>query len=277
MTVKPLRWLIPATAFALLATGTPARSEDGLDKHTMETFGGTYVSDCANNAAPRLTIFQDALVYLEGKTRIAGSKVMTAASYYGENVAETYRFAILSEPDDQSQLIFVVHEDAEGYYVVLDGDTKVMAKISAAMKQQKFRRCGVAPAKPAPAKAAAPAPPNTTGLGVTASGMFVDRKFKAAYHKALGPRVKEPWLALLDGPSVETKKVQVAGAEYFLIVACMNHDCYDNNTVLLWSAPRKLVYGLIHQAGRTSLIGAPTSAIATKLRALWKAQWRANE
>ena len=277
-------------ALALLATPAPARAQDGLDKDSFETFGGTYQSDCGNARAPRLTIFQDALVYIQGDTRIAGAHVQNAPSYYGQDVPETYRTALLGDVEGGSQLIFVVHEDAKGRFVTLDGDTKLMARVSPGMKQMKFRPCVAAatPAKPAAEAPAKPAPatPATVkagasgseiGIGMTASAMLADRKFKSAYYKALGARVSEPWLAKLDGPSVETKKVKVAGAEYMLIVACKDHDCHDNNTVLLWSAPRKLVYGLVLQAGRTAFIGAPTSALATELRALWKQEWRSNE
>lgn len=273
-----------AVVLALLAIATPAAyAQEGLDPDTFETFGGTYMSDCANNAAPRVTLFKDAVVYLEGDKRIAGKNVMAAASFYGQDVPETYLTAILSDVDAAgNQLRLIVSQDAEGYYVTLDPDPAVLSKISAAMREKKFRRCDSAgttkaAAPPVPAATKAPPPGSPIGLGVTASGMLADRKFKTAYHKALGARVREPWLANLDGPSVETTMVKVAGAEYMLVVACKNHDCYDHSTVLLWSPAKKLVYGLVHQAGRNALLGAPTPAIATELRTLWKAQWRANE
>ncbi len=64
---------------------------------------------------------------------------------------------------------------------------------------------------------------------------------KAAYHKTLGTNVKEPWLARLDGPSPQTRKVKVAGAEYVLVSSCKPHDCANHNTVLLYSASRGIV------------------------------------
>lgn len=282
-----LRWLIPGAAIALLAIALPARSQDGIDDSTMEAFGGTYLADCANKAGPRLTVFKSELVYIEGDRRTAGKNTMAAASYFGnDNPDASYRTTLVSEMADGSQLLFIVHADARGPYIVIDGDTKAMAGISPAMRKQKFRRCDAdgAGEKQAgtPAKAAPAAPPSAavdraSGEGVTASGMLLDRKFKAAYFKALGALTREEWLTALDGPSPETRKVKVAGAEYLLIACCKDHDCHDSNTVLLWSAPRRLVYGLVHRAGRNSLIGAPTPAIAKELQALWKTEWRSNE
>ncbi len=41
-----------------------------------------------------------------------------------------------------------------------------------------------------------------------------DARFNHAYKAALGPKAKEPWLAKLDGPSNEAKKVRVGGRDY---------------------------------------------------------------
>ena len=46
----------------------------------MKAFGGTYQIDCGNNASPKATVFADALVFLNGDKRIAGTKVQSAAS-----------------------------------------------------------------------------------------------------------------------------------------------------------------------------------------------------
>lgn len=62
---------------------------------------------------------------------------------------------------------------------------------------------------------------------LTASGLLYNPQAKATYYKALGPLVKEPWLAKLDGPSNEFRPVKVAGADYMLGGTCKNHDCYD--------------------------------------------------
>lgn len=82
---------------------------------------------------------------------------------------------------------------------------------------------------------------------LTAAGLLYNPQAKAAYHKALGPLVRQPWLAKLDGPSREYRPVQVAGADYMLGSTCKNHDCYDHTVVLLWSGVQNVVYGKVVQ------------------------------
>ncbi len=80
-----------------------------------------------------------------------------------------------------------------------------------------------------------------------------DAKFKSAYYKELGPKVKESWLAKLDGPAPLVKKIKVAGTEYLFACFCKNRDCEDNNAVLLYSAQNGTVYGKILDRRRASL------------------------
>jgi hypothetical protein len=104
--------------------------------------------------------------------------------------------------------------------------------------------------------------------------MLLDPRFRAAYYRALGARVKEQWLAKLDGPSPPTRRVSVAGREYVLVAYCKNHDCADNNAVLLYSSEFQIVYGKIYQRGRSSLVGVPPAAVARELGRLWAVEWR---
>ena len=46
------------------------------------------------------------------------------------------------------------------------------------------------------------------------------------------------------------------GTEYLLARACKDHDCADNNTVLLYSAAQGVVYGKANRQRRSTLIGA---------------------
>jgi hypothetical protein len=105
---------------------------------------------------------------------------------------------------------------------------------------------------------------------------LLDAKFRSAYYKALGPKVGESWLAQLDGPAPPIKKINVGGTEYMFASACKNHDCGDNNTVLLYSAAQGVVYGKIFQQRRATLIGAPPPAVAAELDRLWLAEWQQN-
>lgn len=121
--------------------------------------------------------------------------------------------------------------------------------------------------------------PNKTFKGysldeLSAAGLLYDPKAKATYAKALGPLSKEPWLARLDGPSPQNKRIKVAGADYFLVSVCKNKDCENYSTVLLYSQAQDLVYGKVHQKGKSTLIGDPPPAVAAELEKLWKSEWR---
>ena len=109
---------------------------------------------------------------------------------------------------------------------------------------------------------------------LSAAGLLYDPKAKATYYKALGPLSKEPWLAKLDGPSSENKPVKVAGADYVLVSTCKNHDCAENNVVLLYSGSQAVVYGKVYQRGKSTLIGSPPPAVAAELEKLWKSEFR---
>ena len=65
--------------------------------------------------------------------------------------------------------------------------------------------------------------------------------------------------------TVFAEALEVAGTEYVLASSCKNHDCGDNNTVLLYSAAQGVVYGKIFERGRSMLIGAPSPAVASAL------------
>jgi hypothetical protein len=103
-----------------------------------------------------------------------------------------------------------------------------------------------------------------------------DPTFKPLYVKALGPKAKMPWLAKMDGPAPTTRKVVVQGNEYVLSAFCKNHDCYDNSAVLLYAAPRGVLYGTIYEKGRSTLIGDPPAPVAADLARLWKVEWRSQ-
>lgn len=101
-----------------------------------------------------------------------------------------------------------------------------------------------------------------------------DPKFKALYLKALGPKAKTPWLAKIDGPAPTTTKVKVDGTEYVLAAFCKNHDCGDNNAVLLYLGEKGILYGTIYEQGKTTLLGDPPPPIAAELAKLWRKEWR---
>ena len=284
--------LITTATLVLGAIGTSAFAQGKLDADTMKAFGGTYQVDCGNNASPKATIFPDALVFLHGDKRVAGSKPQAQASFYGNSPPPEYRIMLVGEVGG-GELYFAIHQDKSGYYLKVDGDQKVVAAIGKQLTQQKFRRCD-GTAKPmqtaAAASAAAPATgAASAGVGnsakifngyalteLSASGLLYNAKAKEIYYKALGPLVKESWLAKLDGPSSEGQAMKVATDDYVMLYTCKNHDCYDNNVVLLWSGIQNVVYGKVNQKGKSTLIGNPPPAVAGELEKLWKKHFRSQ-
>ena len=93
------------------------------------------------------------------------------------------------------------------------------------------------------------------------------------YEPELGAPIGE---TPLDGPATPTTKINVAGNEYVFAKSCKNHDCGDNNVVLLYSAAQGKVYGKVFDRRRASLIGNPPPAVAAELDRLWVAEWRQN-
>jgi hypothetical protein len=257
------------------AASAPAWAQGKLDAHTMKAFGGTYQIDCSSNTSPKATVFADALVFLDGDKRIAGSKVQAAAAYYGNSPPPEYRTVLLSEMPGGQELLFTIYEDKSGYYLKLEGDQKMMAAIGKPLSGKKFRRCD-GTAKPMQAATAATVPKKYELHELGASGVLDDPKAKATYYKALGQLSKERWLAKLDGPSPQNKRVKVAGADYVLVSACKNHDCGENSMVMLYSASQDAAYGKVYQRGKSTLIGAPPPALVPELERIWKAEWRSQ-
>jgi Inhibitor of vertebrate lysozyme (Ivy) len=107
-----------------------------------------------------------------------------------------------------------------------------------------------------------------------AAEFMQDPKFKPLYFKALGPKASTPWLAGMDGPAPPTRKIQIDGSDYLLSAFCKSRECNDHSAVLLYSAPKGEVYGVIYEKGRTTLIGGPPDGVGAELSKLWKTQWR---
>lgn len=270
------RWGVGVAAALWAASGDSAWAQSKLDAETLKVYGGTYSVDCSNPTATRLRVVADALMVEQGNKRLTGNNVQAAHSFFGQSPPANYLVALLSEVRGGSQLLFIVFKDRSGQYITLDGDQKINAALGKSLLAQKFRSCD-------PAKnqvAAAPPvsrPPSTTPQSDAMIGppeLLNDAKFKSAYYKALGSKVKESWLTTLDGPAPPIKKIKVAGAEYLFASACKNHDCADNNTVLLYSAAQGIVYGKVVQQRRASLMGAPPPAVAAELERLWLSEWR---
>lgn len=256
--MNAIRFAIQCAAAILVAAGAPAWSQ-GLDADTLKAYGATYATDCKEPTAARATVFADSLVFLHGSKRIAGSNVQASYSYFGNSPPDGYRIALLAEAPDMT---WIVYEDESLQYLTIDDDPK------------RFFRCDGTNGRATPPPAPAPRSYELTEL--SAQGILLDPKARSAYYKALGPLRREDWLADLDGPTSENIKVMIAGTEYVRAYACKNHDCYDNNVVLLYSAAQHLVYGKVYERGNLTLIGAPPPAVAKDLERMWRELFRSN-
>ena len=101
-----------------------------------------------------------------------------------------------------------------------------------------------------------------------------DARFNHAYKAALGPKAKEPWLAKLDGPSNEAKKVRVGGRDYLFVHSCKQRACDTHNVVLLYSTATGVVYGKISENRKTTFIGKPPADVKTELGKLYAKEFR---
>jgi len=268
--------LLIAVFSSFLFISAPAAALGFQETEALKLFGGTYSTACGNPAAPR-AIAGETLKVEYGNKRMTGENLMAAASYFGPEPPPNYQTALLSEVRGGNQLIFLVNRDKEGLYIELTGDPKVETALTAvlgkAQLKGKYRDCEAASRAwmNTPAPKMAQAAPNP---GAIENWDFVhDKKFKAVYHKALGSRVKENWLKVLDGPG-SAEIVTVAGAEYRQVAVCKPHDCYDNSIVVLYSPAKKTVYGKIHEHDKSTLIGKPSREVAAELERLWKARFR---
>lgn len=248
----------------LVAVAGPAWA--ALNADAMKQSGGTYMAECGNNASSKVTVFENDVVFLNGSKRVAGTNVEASYSYFGNSVPEGFLVALTSDTP-QGQLLVLVYQDDKGTYLKLDGDAKVVAQIGKPALATTYRLCGSEPAK-----AAAPAPK------AKPTGASMDNpKFRAAYFKALGLRAKTAWLATLDGPTPETADVEVAGTTYSVLASCKAHDCHDYNLLVLYSPSKKVAYGKIYEAGKTTWIGSPPAVVANEIDRQWKAAFRSSE
>jgi hypothetical protein len=267
-----------------------AAAQGKSDMKLMQVYGGVLAPDCSNYMLPQLKYLGDSLVVQDGgKAVLTGRNVKAAPAHFGATPPPEFETALTSEVAGGEALVFVFYRNASGLFATVEGGPKVMAALPAALKGKRARHCdpnrNVAPgaASPAAGAAAAAGTGNSAkifkGYALTqlsAAGLLYNAKAKEIYYKALGPLVKEPWLAKLDGPSSEGQAMKVVNDDYVMLYTCKNHDCYDNNVVLLWSGVQNVVYGKVNQKGKSTLIGNPPPAVAAELEKIWKKQFRSQ-
>jgi hypothetical protein len=279
---------IRGAVLTLAFASAPAWAQGKVDNKLMQTYGGVLAPDCSNYMLPQLKYLGDSLVVQDGgKPVLTGRHVKAAPAHFGATPPPEFETALTSEVAGGEKMVFVFYRNAQGLFATVEGGPKVMAALPAALKGKRARHCD--PNRNAAPGAAASAAAQDKGSGNTAkifkgyaltqlsaAGLLYNAQAKDIYYKALGPLVKEPWLAKLDGPSSEGQAMKVANEDYVMLYTCKNHDCYDNNVVLLWSGIQNVVYGKVHQKGKSTLIGNPPPAVAAELDKIWKKQFRSQ-
>jgi Inhibitor of vertebrate lysozyme (Ivy) len=276
--------LIQGAVLIVAATSASAWAQSKSEVQRMQPWLGVLAPDCSNYLLPQLKHLGDSLVVQDGgKAVLTGRNVKPVPKHFGATPPPEFETAFTSEAAGGEALVFVYYRNASGLFAAVEGGPKVMAALPAAFKGKRSRHCdpnrNAVPGAGVPSEQAKADPNKFKGYALTelsASGLLYNAKAKEVYYKALGPLVKESWLAKLDGPSSEGQAMKVADSDYVMLYTCKNHDCYDNNVVLLWSGMQKVVYGKVYQKGKSTLIGNPAPAVAAELEKLWKKQFRSQ-
>lgn len=263
-----------AAMLALSAGLAGAVQAQGLPPDAAAAYGGRYALRCDDAGSPQLVVERQRLAAEHRGRRVEAGAVQDAVSYLGPNPPAGYRTTLLAEGRGLS-LAFVVYRDARGLYVVPEADPKLLAVIGRDAAQARFRDCD-------PRRSARDA---TTGAqearqraadarAADAAHPLADRGLRSAWLAALGPRVREPWLARLEGPTIGPRPERVGAGSQRFVAVCKPHDCADHNLVLLYDPARGSVAALLQERGRFSRLGSADAATAAALERLWRAEWQ---
>lgn len=240
-----------------------------VDAALAQRYGGVLAADCANYLMPKLRYLGDSIDVQEGgKTVLVARNLRAAPDHFGATPPAGFENAVTGTVAGGEAMVFVFYRSPGGLFASVEGGPKVMAALPASLKGKRVRHCD-------PNRNLAPgaSPPVEVGP----AEMLKDATFRQSWVKALGPLAKERWLMQLDGPAPPVKTVRVAGETYQLVSVCKNHDCADNNLVLLWALPSRVIYAKVLQRRQPLLVGSPPPAMAAELDRLWKAEWRAGK
>jgi hypothetical protein len=252
---------------SLLCAATPAWAQGKVDPRLAQRYGGVLAPECANYLLPHLLFPGDSLVVRDGgKAILTGRNVKAAPNHFGAKPPPEFETALTSEVAPGEALVFVLYRNAGGLFAVVEGGPKVMAAVPAALKGKRVRHCD-------PNRNAVPGAPPAAAMTMPPD-MLRDANFKRAYLAALGPLAKEAWLTRLDGPAQPVEKKEFAGNQYQVVSVCKTHDCYDNSMVVLYASASRTVHGTVYQRGRSTLVGAPSAAVAAELERMWKRTYR---
>ena len=236
-----------------------------MDPALEQRYGGVYSNACQDPAAPRLKLFGDTMaVERDGRT-VLSARHVKAAGAPPPAAAADYKAAFVGEVPGGDRLSFALFHNAHGLFAVPDGGPRSAAALGADLRGQRLRHCD-----PNRNRLPGDAPPAQRAP----ADYLRDPRFKAAYQAVLGPLAQERWIARLEGPAPPVKQVKVGGVDHDLLAVCKPHDCAEHAMVLLYAPPTGSVAGKVVQAGRSTLLGQPSSAVKAELEHAWKHEWR---
>lgn len=230
--------------------------------------GGVYSNACIDANGLRVRLYGDVMTVEQAGKSVSAKPFKATKNVPSGTAPPAFTIAYVGEVKGGDGLVFVLTHDASGLFVTLEGGPKSLATLGPGVQGQKLRHCD-------PNRNALPGAP--VAQPTSPPELLRDAKFKSAYLKALGPLSREKWLATLSGPAPQVKTMRVAGAEMQLAAVCKPHDCAEHNTVLLYDAAVPVLYGKVHQAGRSTLLGNPPPAVAAELDRLWQQEWRGGK
>ena len=255
-----------AAALALCTAGAvPSAALAALDPATDRQVAGVYSNACGDRSQVMIRLYGDVLDVERGTLAVKANRLQVSKAAPTGAPVPDFKAVVRGDVKGGDGVVLVLSHNAKGLFARIDGSEKSLAPLGAGVIGQVLRHCD-------PNRNALPGAPLEVRL--SPSELLRETRFKAAYLQALGPLAKERWLARLEGPAPELRKVKVAGSEFTLAAACKPHDCADHNTVLLWTPEPGLLHGLVFQKGRTTLIGNPPPEVAKELQRLWAAEWR---
>ncbi len=247
------------------ALPAPGPAGAALDPATDRQVAGVYSNACGDRSQVMVRLYGDVLDVEKGSVAVKANRLQVSRTPPPGAPVPDFQSVVRGEVKGGDGVVLVVSHNAKGLFVRIDGGEKSLAPLGPGVVGLQVRHCD-------PNRNALPGAPVVTGL--SASDLLRDARFKAAYLQALGPLAKERWLARMEGPAPELRKVKVAGNDFALAATCKPHDCADHNMVVLWTPKPGVLHGLVHQRGRSTLIGNPPPEVAKELQRLWAAEWR---
>lgn len=220
----------------------------------------------------------------QGNRRLVAQNVQAAYSYFGNSPPPGYRVVLMGQVRSQHSMLFVMYGDARGQYIQIDADPPVLANLGPLLAKARFNSCDAAANQRSAQEtqteqqaAVAAQAPVAASQATHPSELVRDKRFKAAWIKALGPLSRQRWLAGLEGPAPEIRREPLAGQTWLVAATCKPRDCQDNSAVLVYDAAAGRVHGLVVRSGVSTLVGAPPEPLGTELHSLWRQTWRKGQ